>query len=147
MFIKILTIVIVDKSKQVSRSRQQFPSGSQPAVRRKGLRRQMIWRKDMPADIKQTTASAASRVGSYTGSILKSRTGREDHPRPSRWTASDSAYFHTRLNTHVNKYEEGFLPTCPCCQEDQTTGHVLQGCPLRQETRQRCGRPLLTLSY
>ena len=44
---------------------------------------------------------------------------------------------HNRLNSHVHsKLKLASSPTCPCDQEDQTTEHVLQRCPLHKATRE-----------
>ena len=43
---------------------------------------------------------------------------------------------HNRLNSHVpSKLKLAPSPTCPCGQEDQTTEHILQRCPLHEATR------------
>ena len=42
-----------------------------------------------------------------------------------------------RLNSHMHgKLKLTSSPTCPCGQEDQTTEHVLQRCPLHKATRE-----------
>ena len=44
---------------------------------------------------------------------------------------------HNRLNSHMQgKLKLASPPTCPCGQEDQTTEHVLQRCPLHKATRE-----------
>ena len=44
---------------------------------------------------------------------------------------------HNRLNSDVHsKLKLASSPTCPCGQEDQTTEHVLQTCPLHKATRE-----------
>ena len=43
---------------------------------------------------------------------------------------------HNRLNSHMHgKLKLAPSPTCPCGQEEQTTEHVLQRCPLYKATR------------
>ena len=43
---------------------------------------------------------------------------------------------HNRLNNHMHgKLKLVPSPTCPCGQEDQTTEHILQRCPLHKATR------------
>ena len=40
---------------------------------------------------------------------------------------------HNRLNSHMSrKLKLASSPTCPCIQENQTTEHVLKGCPLHR---------------
>ena len=44
---------------------------------------------------------------------------------------------HNRLNSHMHsKLKLASSPSCPCGQEDQTTEHVLQRCPLYKATRE-----------
>ena len=44
---------------------------------------------------------------------------------------------HNRLNSHMHhKLKLVPSPTCPCGQEEQTTEHVLQRCPLHKATRE-----------
>ena len=44
---------------------------------------------------------------------------------------------HNRLNSHMHgKLKQASSPTCHCGQEDQTTEHVLQRCPLHKATRE-----------
>ena len=44
---------------------------------------------------------------------------------------------HNRLNSHMPfKLKLAPSPTCPCGQEEQTTEHVLQRCPLHKATRE-----------
>ena len=44
---------------------------------------------------------------------------------------------HNRLNSHMHrKLKLAPSPTCPCGQEEQTTEHVLQRCPLYKATRE-----------
>ena len=44
---------------------------------------------------------------------------------------------HNRLNSHMHrKLEQAPSPTCPCGQEEQTTEHVLQRCPLHKAARE-----------
>ena len=44
---------------------------------------------------------------------------------------------HNRLNSHMHdKLKLASSPTCPRGQEDQTTEHVLQRCPLHKATRE-----------
>ena len=44
---------------------------------------------------------------------------------------------HNRLNSHMHrKLKLAPSPTCPCGQEDQTTEHVIQRCPLYKATRE-----------
>ena len=58
---------------------------------------------------------------------------------------------HNRLNSHVHrKLKLAPSPTCPCGQEDQTTEHVLQRCPLHKATREDVwpvSTPLMTKLY
>ena len=43
---------------------------------------------------------------------------------------------HNRLISHMHsKLKLASSPTCPCGQEDQTTEHVLQRCPLHKAAR------------
>ena len=44
---------------------------------------------------------------------------------------------HNRLNSHMHgKLKLAPSPTCPCGQEDKTTEHILQRCPLHKTTRE-----------
>ena len=44
---------------------------------------------------------------------------------------------HNRLNSHMHrKLKLAPSPTCPCGQEEHTTEHVLQRCPLYKATRE-----------
>ena len=44
---------------------------------------------------------------------------------------------HNRLNNHMHrKLKLAPSPTCPCGQEEQTTEHVVQTCPLHKATRE-----------
>ena len=44
---------------------------------------------------------------------------------------------HNRLNSHMHrKLKLAPSPTCPCGQEEQTTEHVQQRCPLHKATRE-----------
>ena len=44
---------------------------------------------------------------------------------------------HNRMNSHMHrKLKLAPSPTCPCGQEEQTTEHVLQRCPLYKATRE-----------
>ena len=58
---------------------------------------------------------------------------------------------HNRLNSHMHrKLKLAPSPTCPCGQEDQTTEHVLQRCPLHKATRENVwpvSSPLMTKLY
>ena len=58
---------------------------------------------------------------------------------------------HNRLNSHMHhKLKLAPSPTCPCGQEDQTTEHVLQRCPLYKATREDVwpvSTPLTTKLY
>ena len=58
---------------------------------------------------------------------------------------------HNRLNNHMHrKLKLVPSPTCPCGQEDQTTEHVLQRCPLHRSAREDLwpgGTPLTTKLY
>ena len=47
---------------------------------------------------------------------------------------------HNRLNSHMHrKLKLAPSPTCPCGQEEQTTEHVLQRCPLTKLQEKTCG--------
>ena len=51
---------------------------------------------------------------------------------------------HNRLNSHRHRtLKRASSPTCFCGQEDQTTAHVLQRCPLYKVTREDV-RPVRT---
>ena len=58
---------------------------------------------------------------------------------------------HNRLNSHMHrKLKLAPSPTCPCGQEEQTTEHVLQRCPLYKATREDVwpvSTPLTTKLY
>ena len=58
---------------------------------------------------------------------------------------------HNRLNSHMHsKLKVAPSPTCPCDQEDQTTEHILQRCPLHKATREDVwpvSTPLTTKLY
>ena len=58
---------------------------------------------------------------------------------------------HNRLNSHMHrKLKLAPSPTCPCGQEDQTTAHVLQRCPLHKAAREDVwpvSTPLTTKLY
>ena len=44
---------------------------------------------------------------------------------------------HNRLNSHMHrKLKLAPSPTCPCGQDEQTTEHVLQRCPIHKATRE-----------
>ena len=58
---------------------------------------------------------------------------------------------HNRLNSHMHgKLKLASSPSCPCGQEDQTTEHALQRCPLHKATREDVwpvSTPLTTKIY
>ena len=116
-----------------------FYSGFQPTVEYQEMSKWTSLHRRVPENSMPTISASVKRRLSLTA-LTMPRSQRDDyHPlsRKQQVILVRLRHGHNRLNSHVyGKLKLAPSPTCPCGQEDQTTEHVLQRCPLHKATRE-----------
>ena len=117
------------------------------------MSKQTSWQRRVPEDNSMPTMSASVKRR-LIRVLTMPRSQRNDYHLPS-WKQQvvlvRLCTGHNRLNSHMHgKLKLSPSPTCPCGQEEQTTEHVLQRCPLLKATREDVwpvSTPLMTKLY
>ena len=97
------------------------------------------WERRVPKENSMPTLSASVKRRLIRAFTMP-RSQRDDYhllPRKQQVILVRLRTGHNRLNSHMHrKLKLAPSPTCPCGQEEQTTEHVLQRCPLHKATKE-----------
>ena len=116
-----------------------FCSGFKPTVGYRKTSKRTSWQRWVPEENSMPTMSASVKRR-LIRALTMPRSQRDDYHLLSQKQQVILVRLrtgHNRLNSHMHrKLKLAPSPTCPCGQEDQTTEHVLQRCPLHKATRE-----------